>query len=83
MLTMPSALKLPGSRRRLKDLSVDEGPPLTTTELAQLTGMSPTFIRGEIRSGHLRAVRIGRGQTTVFRILVPDARNYAQQLGLL
>lgn len=83
MLTMTSTVDLPGDRRRLKDLVVDEGPPLSTTELARMTGLSPTFIRGEIRTGHLRAIRVGRGQTTVFRILVSDARQYAQELGLL
>ena len=78
-----TSTELRGDSRGLKDLCADQGPPLTTTELAAMTGMSPSFIRAEIRTGHLRAIRVGRGQTTVFRILVSDARNYALQLGLL
>jgi len=69
--------------RRLSDLSLKEGPPLTTTELARMTGMSPTFIRAEIKTGHLRAVQVGRGRKRVFRIRVCHARAYARQLGLI
>jgi excisionase family DNA binding protein len=72
-----------GSERRLSDLSLKEGPPLTTTELARMTGMSPTFIRAEIKTGHLRAVQVGRGRKRVFRIRVCHARAYARQLGLI
>ena len=71
------------TERRLSDLFLKEGPPLTTTELARMTGMSATFIRAEIRTGHLRAVQIGRGRKRVFRIRVCHARAYAQQLGLI
>jgi len=72
-----------GSERRLSDLSLTEVPPLTTTELARMTGMSPTFIRAEIKTGHLRAVQVGRGRKRVFRIRVCHARAYARQLGLI
>jgi excisionase family DNA binding protein len=71
------------NERRLSDLSLKEGPPLTTTELARMTGMSPTFIRAEIKTGHLRAVQVGRGRKRVFRIRVCHARAYARQLGLI
>ena len=71
------------NERRLSDLSLKEGPPLTTTELARMTGMSPTFIRAEIKTGHLRAVQVGRGRKRVFRIRVCHARAYAHQLGLI
>lgn len=71
------------SERRLSDLALKEGPPLTTTELARMTGMSPTFIRAEIKTGHLRAVQVGRGRKRVFRIRVCHARAYARQLGLI
>lgn len=69
--------------RSLEDLSHGSGPPLTTRQLAQIIGMSPTFIREEIRSGHLRAVAVGRGRKRVFRILVREAGRYAKALGLL
>jgi excisionase family DNA binding protein len=59
------------------------GPPLTTSEMARMLGMSSTFIRDEIRNGHLRAVRVGRGRKRVFRILTQDAVQYARSLGLL
>lgn len=42
--------------------------PLGTRELAEMTGMSATFIREETRAGVLRAVAIGRGRRRVFRI---------------
>jgi excisionase family DNA binding protein len=72
------------AERRLSDLAmIEEGPPLTTSELARMTGMSPTFIRAEIKTGHLRAVRIGHGRKRVFRIRVCHARAYVRRLGLL
>jgi len=75
----------PGRRgaRALQDLALAGGPPLTTRELARMIGMSSTFIRGEIRSGHLRAVPIGRGRKRVFRIPFREARRYVRELGLL
>ena len=69
--------------RRLPDLASASGPPLTTRQLAQMIGMSATFIREEIRSGHLRAVLLGRGRKGVFRIPVHEARRYAKELGLI
>jgi excisionase family DNA binding protein len=69
--------------RRLEDLASVGGPPLTTRQLAQMIGMSATFIREEIRSGHLRAVLLGRGRKRVFRIPVHEARRYAKELGLI
>ena len=59
-----------------------DGPPLTTTEVAELVGMSPTFIRSEIKSGQLRATKVGHGRKRVFRILIRDAIRYAKALGL-
>jgi hypothetical protein len=75
----------PGRRgaRALQDLALAGGPPLTTRELARMIGMSSTFIRGEIRSGHLRAVPLGRGRKRVFRIPFREARRYVRELGLL
>jgi hypothetical protein len=69
--------------RALEDLARGSGPPLTTTELARMIGMSPTFIRLEIGSGYLRAVRLGRGRRPVFRIPVREACRYVKKLGLL
>lgn len=69
--------------RALDDLSRGSGPPLTTSELARMIGMSPTFIRLEISNGYLRAARLGRGQKPVFRISVVEARRYVKKLGLL
>jgi hypothetical protein len=48
-----------------------------------MMGMSPTFIRAEIKTGHLRAVQVGRGRKRVFRIRFSHARAYARQLGLI
>jgi excisionase family DNA binding protein len=76
-------MKRRGLGRRWNDLSHTTGPPLTTTELAALIGMSATFIRKEIGNGYLRAIRIGRGRKPVFRIAVGEARRYVRELGLL
>ena len=73
----------PKRARSLEDLAQGVGPPLTTRQLAQMIGMSATFIREEIRSGHLRAVAVGRGRKRVFRIPVREAGRYAKELGLL
>jgi len=72
-----------GPTRRLSDLSAEDDRPLTTQELAQMIGMSSTFVRTEIRSGHLRAIRVGRGRKRVFRIPVRDAKLYLAKLGLV
>ena len=56
--------------------------PLTTGELAQMIGMSPTFIRDEIRGGYLRAVVVGRGRKRVYRIPVLEAYRYIKELGI-
>jgi hypothetical protein len=69
--------------RRLEDLADESGPPLTTNELAQMIGMSATFIRVEIRDGHLQAVPVGRGGKRVFRIPVREACRYIRKLGFL
>ena len=68
---------------KLKDLAHRSGPPLTTTELARMIGMSATFIRKEIASGYLRAIAVGRGRKRVFRIAPHEARRYVRALGLL
>jgi hypothetical protein len=73
----------PDLSRRLNDLLERTGPPLTTTELASLIGMSSTFIRKEIGHGYLRAIPVGRGRKRVFRIPVREARRYVRALGLL
>ena len=69
--------------RRLSDLSDEDDRPLTTHELAQMIGMSSTFVRTEIRSGHLRAIRVGHGRKRVFRIPVHEAKLYLGKLGLV
>ena len=48
-----------------------------------MIGMSATFIRLEISNGYLQAARLGRGQKSVFRIPVVEARRYVKKLGLL
>jgi len=72
-----------GDSVRIRDLASDNGSPLTTRELAAITGMSQTFIRNEIRCGQLAAVALGRGKKRVFRILFREAQRYVRQLGLL
>jgi excisionase family DNA binding protein len=76
---------MPSHRRRttLNDIAHKGGRPLTTSELAEILGLSATFIRNEINSGHLHAVRIGRGRRRPFRIPVLAAVRYARELGLL
>jgi excisionase family DNA binding protein len=69
--------------RLLADLTQDQGRPLTTREVAYLTGMSPTFIREEIRAGELQAAVVGRGRKRVFRIPHREAQRYLRRLGLL
>ena len=69
--------------RSLGDLRLLSGPPLTTVELGRMIGMSSTFIREEIRSGHLRAVLLGRGRKRVYRIPLREALQYVKTLGLM
>ena len=77
-----SSLQNRDRARALEDLARGSGPPLTTSELARMIGMSPTFIRLEIGSGYLRAARVGRGRRPVFRIPVREACRYVKKLGL-
>jgi len=70
-------------RRALRDLTDHNGSPLTTSELARIIGMSPTFIRSEIKRGELRAVAVGNGRKRVFRIPAQDAFSYARKIGML
>jgi excisionase family DNA binding protein len=69
--------------RTLTDLADANGTPLTTTELARMMGMSPTFIRSEIKRGHLRAIVFGHGRKRVFRIRAHDALSYVRRVGML
>jgi hypothetical protein len=69
--------------RTVDDLARGGGPPLTTSELARMIGMSATFIRLEIGSGYLRAAKLGRGRKAVFRIPCREAFRYVRKLGLL
>jgi excisionase family DNA binding protein len=83
-LDRPDGQAIPDADTRLlDDLTPAGGPPLTTRELARMIGMSATFIRDEIRNGHLHAVSVGRGRKRVFRIPVREARRYVKALGLL
>ena len=68
---------------RTREILAAEGPPITTRELAGLTGMSLTFIRKEIHAKEVQAIEMGRGRKRVFRILRAEARRYLRQLGLL
>ena len=68
---------------KLPNLLRKTGRPLTTAELAEMIGMSCTFIRNEIDGGYLRATRIGRGRKPVFRIPLREAQRYVKELGLL
>jgi excisionase family DNA binding protein len=70
-------------RRALTDLADGTEAPLTTSELARMMGMSPTFIRSEIKSGQLRAIALGHGRKRVFRIPAQDALTYARKVGML
>lgn len=56
----------------------------TTTELAAIIGCSPRFIRDEIASGELKAIRVGRGHITGSRLRIhaEEAERYMKQLGV-
>jgi excisionase family DNA binding protein len=69
--------------RKIRDLAGENGSPLTTHDLAEITGMSQTFIRAEIHSGQLRALALGRGKKRVFRIPFREAKRYVRRLGFL
>ena len=69
--------------RTWEDLARGQNRPLCTRELAELIGMSQTFIRKEIRTGHLHAIAIGHGRKRVFRITIVEAQRYARSLGLV
>ncbi len=58
-------------------------PPLSTSALAKLIGMSATYVRMEIRLGAIRAIRVGHGRKCVYRIPFKEAMRYARALGLL
>ncbi len=79
----PDPTPSPYPARTLGDLTLRDGPPLTTFELAHMIGMSSTFVREEIRSGHLRAVSLGHGRKRVYRIPLGDALHYVKTLGLV
>jgi excisionase family DNA binding protein len=68
--------------RQLSDLAHDNEPPLTTHQLARIIGMSSTFIRSEIHTGELRAIKVGHGRRRVYRIPVQEALDYIARLGL-
>jgi excisionase family DNA binding protein len=77
------AMPYANGRRALTDLADASESPLTTSEMARMVGMSPTFIRTEIKSGQLRAVALGHGRKRVFRIPAHEALTYARKLGML
>lgn len=58
--------------------------PLKTTELARYIGCSAKFLRDEIASGHLKAIRVGRGNKVGSHFAIPyrEAVRYCKQLGL-
>jgi hypothetical protein len=58
-------------------------PPLSTSALAKLIGMSATFVRMEIKQGAIHAIRVGHGRKCVYRIPFKEAMRYARRLGLL
>jgi excisionase family DNA binding protein len=64
-------------------LDQTDGPPFTTAEVARLFGMSPTFVRKEIKNGALQAVVLGRGRRRVYRIPVGEVVRYMRRAGLL
>jgi excisionase family DNA binding protein len=67
-----------GKRRRQIDLSSENGTPVTTGELAQVTGLSVRTIQRDIVLGELKAGR--RWQGTQYRIAWEDARLYAARV---
>jgi excisionase family DNA binding protein len=63
-----------GTRRRHIDFSHDSGPPVTTGELARVTGLSVRTIQREIECGELTAGRRRHG--TQYRISWDEAKRY-------
>lgn len=78
--------------RRLEDFRLQaDGAPLTTSDLAAITGMSREFHRRDCAQGVIPEAtparpgwfRIGRGKRRDYRIQWTAARAYLAQLGLL
>lgn len=65
-------------RERTIDLSCEIGPPLTTGELARLTGLSVKTIQRDIHYGELKASR--RSRHAYRRIEWAEARRYVSRL---
>jgi excisionase family DNA binding protein len=69
--------------RRLRqiDLTSESGPPVTTGELARVTGLSVRTIQRDIALGELKAIRRSGGRR--FRVVREEARRYAIQAGAI
>jgi hypothetical protein len=70
------------SRRRPKDLLLDDAPPATTSELARWVGKYDRFIRREIEGGTIQKVN-RRQPRQHYRIPRAEAIRYLQQMGVL
>lgn len=54
-------------------------PKFTTRDVADLLGMTPAFIVGEIKDGRLLANAVKRGYRTIYRIEYADLKAYVEQ----
>lgn len=70
------------ARKRLRtiDLSCEEGPTITTGDLARVTGLSTRTIQRDIKLGELKATR--RNRHAYRRIEWREAKRYALSLGV-
>lgn len=65
-------------RHRTIDLTCEEGPAITTGDIARLTGLSLRTIQRDVECGHLKATR--RSQRAHRRIEWVEAKRYVFKL---
>lgn len=54
-------------------------PKFTTRECAEVLGVTPAFIRGEILDGRLEAITIQRHATMIYRVTLSAFRTYCEK----
>lgn len=65
------------------DFARQDGPPVTPRTLALVIGVTPQFVRDEIREGELPAYQVGHGERKQWRIHWCHARTYLIRIGVL
>lgn len=70
-----------GKRQRSIDLEGESGPPLTTGDLARITGLSLKTIHRDIAAGELKACR--RARRSYRLINWHEAKRYVLSIGVI